>query len=154
MTFTNPTLRVLGGLATIASARATLTMTKVGGYANPNEGEGPLEIVVVKPSTNVSARYKQCQVPGIRCQVYRIVYPCMTRKTTQNFSLMNFLDNGEIDGKRRAMGCTDRSLRDIFPYDPSFVGCASPNSFRTAVPFWVHITWDLSGSSPRTGVQF
>lgn len=52
MAFTT-SLRVLGGLAAVASARATLTMSKVGGYADP-DSEGPLEIIAVKPSTNVS----------------------------------------------------------------------------------------------------
>lgn len=46
-------VRVLEGLlAMIASASATLTMSKVGGYESLSED--PLEIVVVKSSTNVS----------------------------------------------------------------------------------------------------
>lgn len=49
---TTTSLKLLGGLAMIASASSTLTMSKVGGYASVIDG--PLEIVVVKPSTNVS----------------------------------------------------------------------------------------------------
>ena len=50
-----PWLRVLGGLLAARASASTstlLTMTKVGGYESLSED--PLEIVVVKPSTNVS----------------------------------------------------------------------------------------------------
>lgn len=47
-------LRLIAGLAMamVASASAALTMSKVGGYTSV--AEDPLEIVVVKASTNVS----------------------------------------------------------------------------------------------------
>ena len=48
---TTTSLKVLGGAVALASARATLTMSKVGGYKSMSEN--PLEIVVVKPSTKV-----------------------------------------------------------------------------------------------------
>lgn len=53
MAFT-PWLRVLGGLLAVKASASTtrLTMTKVGGYESLSED--PFEIVVVKPSTNVS----------------------------------------------------------------------------------------------------
>ena len=52
MNITTTSLKVVGGLAVMASARGTLTMIKVGGYESTNGGS--LEIVAVKPSTDVS----------------------------------------------------------------------------------------------------
>lgn len=100
MKLTTSSLRVLGGLAAIATTRATLTMTKVGGYASRNEGEGPLEIVVVKPSTNVSALCNTTRYiwhTAVSCAWY----PSIDRKMTQPFGRVSRQREDGVNAEQR-----------------------------------------------------
>lgn len=52
-----------GAVALMVSVRASLTMTKAGGYESLSDS--PFEVVVVKPSTNVSYYLLLYLLPGI-----------------------------------------------------------------------------------------